>query len=293
MSDDSVKEIPPSPPPPWYRGRLLSMIQVALVAYAAFVLFMVAMENRLVYIPPERRDATLEAQSLGAEEVRFPSVDGTKLHGWLFSHENAQFAIVYFHGNGEDADHNLEWAARLRDRLQATVFVFDYRGYGHSEGHPAEAGVISDGIAAQRWLADRLKINTSDIVLYGRSLGGGVAIAAAEQLGARAIIAHGTFANMVDVAASRYPFMPVHTLMRNPFRSVPRIAHYQGPLLQIHGTQDTIVPIEFARPLYEAAPGKVKRFVEIAGGEHNDPLPEYGYNAVVEFLNSLPALTAK
>lgn len=293
MTAEAHEDISTPQARPWYQRTLLSTIRVVLLAYVLIVLLMVAMERRLVYMPPERHDATAEARSLGAEEVWFQAADGTKLHGWLLPRENAKFAIVYFHGNGEDADRNLEWAAELRDRLQATVFVFDYRGYGYSEGSPYEAGVISDGIAAQRWLADRLKLRTEDIVLYGRSLGGGVAVAAAEQLGARALIAHGTFANMVDVAAARYPFIPVHLLMRNSFRSVPRIAHYQGPLLQIHGTHDTVVPIEFARPLYEAAPSKNKRFVEIANGEHNDPLPEYGYKALVEFLEALPPVQSE
>jgi fermentation-respiration switch protein FrsA (DUF1100 family) len=290
MAAESAEEISTHRVRPWYRGVLFSVFRVALIAYAVVVVLLVAMENRLVYMPPTHRDSRAEAKSLGAEEVWFQADDGTKLHGWLFPRENAKHAIVYFHGNGEDADHNLEWAAELRDRLQATVFVFDYRGYGHSEGHPYETGVISDGIAAQRWLADRLKLDTADIVLYGRSLGGGVAVAAAEQLGARAIIAHGTFANMVDVAAAQYAFVPVRALMRNSFLSEQRISHYSGPLLQIHGTHDTIVPIKFARPLYEAAPGKIKRFVEIADGEHNDPLPEFCYGVLAEFLDSLPAL---
>ena len=195
---------------------------------------------------------------------------------------------MYFHGNGEDADLNVGTAAELRDQLQASILIFDYRGYGHSEGSPYEDGVVSDGIAAQSWLAERLKTRPGEIILYGRSLGGGVAIAAAEELGAQAVIVHGTFANMVDVAAGRYPFVPVRTLMRNTYRSQQRIANYDGPFLQLHGTRDIVVPIELAKPLCEAAPSATKRFVEIENGTHNGPLPEYCFATIVEFLDSLP-----
>jgi uncharacterized protein len=266
----------------------MSGLRITLASYVALCLLLIGMESRLVYHPPLPRQVLQEAQLLGGEEVWFTAPDETKLHGWFFPRENAPYAILYFHGNGEDADLNIDLAARLRDRLQASVFIFDYRGYGHSGGSPYEDGVVSDGIAAQRWLAERLKIEPKEIILYGRSLGGGVAIAAAAELGARAVIVHGTFANMVDVAASRYPFVPVRSLMRNPYRSQQRIANYQGPFLQFHGTRDVVVPMELAKPLCEAVPSASKQFVEIDGGGHNDPLPEYCLVVLMEFLDSLP-----
>ena len=285
---DQTPLTPETKPRPTYRRRLARVTRVLLVSYLAVCLLLVAMESRLVYHPPIPCDVIQAAQSLSAEEVWFTSSDDTKLHGWFFPLIGASRAIVYFHGNGEDADLNLDTGAELRDRLHASVFIFDYRGYGHSEGRPYENGVISDGVAAQRWLADRLQIAPEDVILYGRSLGGGVAIAAAELLGAKAVIAHGTFANMVDVAAGRYPFVPVRTLMRNQYRSQQRIANYPGPFLQFHGTRDVIVPIELARPLCEAAPGSVKQFVEIENTGHNEPLPDFGFDVMNEFLDSLP-----
>jgi pimeloyl-ACP methyl ester carboxylesterase len=167
--------------------------------------------------------------------------------------------------------------------------VFDYRGYGHSEGVPTENGVISDGIAAQKWLAKRTNLSPREVILYGRSLGGGVAVACAETLNARALIVENTFANMVDVAADRYPIFPVRWLMRNCYFSQERISRYQGPFLQFHGTNDVVVPIELARPLCAACPTDQKQFIEIPDGDHNSPLPEFCYEALVKFLDSLPA----
>jgi uncharacterized protein len=287
-----VSKFPPDPREQharaWYRRLLFSVARIALLCYIAFCLLMVSMEGRLVYHPPRPSNVIEEATELGAEEVWFSAEDQTRLHGWFFPHSNAKNAIVYFHGNGEDADVNIENVARLRDRLQSSIFIFDYRGYGHSEGSPFEEGVVSDGIAAQHWLAKRLNLMPDEIVLYGRSLGGAVAIATAEQSGAKGVVVQSTFANMVDVAADRYPFLPVRSLMRNCYLSQQRIAKYDGPFLQFHGTRDTVVPIELARPLCEACPSTSKRFVEISDGIHNGPLPEDCYDTLVEFLKTLP-----
>lgn len=288
MSDELIDTVLTPQPRSWYRRLFISTVRVSLLTYLALCLLLVAMESRLVYHPPISRDATQEARALGGEEIWFNAADNTKLHGWFFPAADTSSAVLYFHGNGEDAERNIDLAVELRDRLGMPVFVIDYRGYGHSEGSPNESDVIADGIDAQRWLAEKLNIKTDDIILYGRSLGGGVAVAAAEQLGAKAVVVYGTFANMVDVAAGRYPFVPVRSLMRNPYRSQQRIANYKGPFLQFHGNRDIVVPIELARPLYEAAPCATKRFVEIENGGHNDPLPQFCYDALVEFLDSLP-----
>ena len=272
------------------RRITLSIIRLVLLVYVGVCGLMMAMESRIVYQPPLPSDSVQEAEQHGAEEVWFLAEDQTKLHGWFFpaNDKGSTRAILYLHGNGEDADQNVPFAADLRDRLQASVFVFDYRGYGHSEGTPFESGVVSDGLAAQRWLAERVKLKPDQIILYGRSLGGAVAVAAAAQLGARGLILINTFANMTDVAAAHYSFLPVRYLMRNRFALCEQIAKYSGPVLQFHGTADTVIPIQFGRPLCDAAPTTSKQFVEIPDGNHNDPLPEYCYDALVEFLDSLP-----
>lgn len=242
------------------------------------------MESSLIYMPPPIRDSHLQAQKLGGEEVWFHSKDQTKLHGWYFPQSDSTRAIVYFHGNGEDADQNVQLGAHLRDCLNASVLVFDYRGYGHSEGTPFEEGIISDAIAAQQWIAEQTHLSPSEVILFGRSLGGGVAVAAAEQLGAKAILLHSTFANMDDIAANQYRFVPVRFLMRNPFRSIERMKHFDGPVLQFHGTADELIPIEFTQPLFDAVTNKHKKFVEIPHGRHNDPLADDFCEVVNEFL---------
>lgn len=270
------------------RNLLWRIVRPLLVSYLVVCLLLVVLERHLVYYPPTPLPNDQQAKQLGAEEVWLLAADGTKLHGWFFPHNDPRFAMLYGHGNGEDAERNSRLMARLRDELQASVFIFDYRGYGLSEGTPHEAGVIMDGLAAQRWLAERMRIATNEVVLYGRSLGGGVMVALAEQLGAKALVVHGSFANMTDVGAERYFWLPVRLLMRNRFLSEERIKNYAGPLLQIHGTADNVVPLKLAKPLLAASPSKLKRFIEVPGGTHNDRLSPDVLDSVKEFLEELP-----
>ncbi len=113
-------------------------------------------------------------------------------------------------------------------------------------------------------------------------------VALAEQLGAKALIVHSSFANMTDVGADRYFWLPVRLLMRNRYPSEERIKNYEGPLLQIHGTADGVVPLKLAKPLFDASPSEHKRFIEVPGGTHNGPLSQDVFDALIEFLDELP-----
>jgi hypothetical protein len=255
-----------------------------LVAYLLVVLLMTFLETWLVYPIPPVGSGNWNPAGLAHEEVRFAAEDGTQLYGWFVPHAEPKHWLVYCHGNGEDVARNADLAAQLRDSLEASVFLFDYRGYGHSAGRPDEAGCIADGVAAQRWLAERAGVAPGEIVLMGRSLGTAVAIAVAAEHGARALVLENAFTRMTDVAAGHYPWLPVRWLMRNRYDSLSRIARFDGPVFASHGTSDRIVPIEFARQLFAAIPSEHKRFLEFPGLDHNDPPPGGYYAQVADFL---------
>ncbi len=249
---------------------------------------MMFLESWLVYVPPNpNRTGAWDREQPDRRDVSFVAEDGTRLHGWYYPHEQPQHAVVYFHGNAEDVAQNGGAMAHLRDALQASVLVFDYRGYGKSEGSPYESGLILDGLAAQRWLADELGVGTEDVVLIGRSLGGGVAVAVAEQQGAKALVLQNTFANMAEVAAGKFPWLPVRLIMRNQYPSSRRIKAYDGPLLQMHGTDDEVVPIAQGRKLFEAAPTEQKKFLQNEGLTHNAPLPKRCTDEMIRFLGEI------
>jgi fermentation-respiration switch protein FrsA (DUF1100 family) len=203
---------------------------------------------------------------------------------------------VYCHGNGEHVADQANLVFRLQAHLAATVFVYDYRGYGRSRGVPTERGCVADGLAAQRWLAEREGVELDDIVVMGRSIGGGVAVAMAADQGARALVLESTFSKMTDVAARLYPFLPVRIVMRNRYNSMKRIKNYQGPVFQCHSPHDEIIHVDLAQRLHAAIPGQTKQFYEIPYQRHNDTPPPAYYAALGAFLDrvddqsrSLPA----
>lgn len=263
---------------------LFRVVRLPLLAYLLLCLLMTFIETWLVYpIPPVSR-ADWNPTDLGHKDVWFESDDGTRLHGWLVEHPEPEHVVLYYHGNGAQVADNAQLMTLLREQLDATVMVFDYRGYGKSEGKPHEAGVIADGMAAQRWIAQHAGIDADEVVLIGRSIGGGVAIASAAELGAKALVLQSTFASMVDTAAMHYPWLPVRTLMRNRYDSLSRIANYEGPVLQSHGTDDRVVLHEQGKQLFEAIPSTEKEFITHEGGMHNTPQPPGYYEKLREFL---------
>ena len=283
---ESPKSIETSGTAPRSRLTAWRVLRTLVVVYVAICLLMMGMETTLVYPAPFARK-NVSANDYGFEDVTFQSVDKTALHGWFLGHPDPRFGLVYFHGNGEDITNNADLGRWFRDSLSASVLLFDYRGYGRSEGRPHEAGLIADGLAAQRWLANRMEVPTDQLVLVGRSLGGAVAVASAQRQGARALILQNTFAEMTDVAAATYPWLPVRWLMRNRYPAREWIGGYPGPLLQCHGTEDNVIPLSQGQELFDVAPCQPKRFVENVGVGHNGPLPQQYLQSLVEFLEDL------
>lgn len=223
------------------------------------------------------------------EDVWIDSSDGVRLHGWLAEPARgpARAVVLYTHGNGGNVTNRRHVIELFRDRMNATVLVFDYRGYGRSDGRPTEVGVLDDARAARRWLAARAGVREGDVVLAGHSLGGGVAVDLAARDGTRGLILEGTFTNLPDVAASHVPLLPVRSVMQTRLDSVAKIGAYRGPLLVVHGDADRIVPYSLGRRLFEAA-NEPKQFVTIPGGNHNEHYtPEY-VAALDRFIASLP-----
>jgi fermentation-respiration switch protein FrsA (DUF1100 family) len=223
----------------------------------------------------------------GGEDAWITTADGVKLHGRFYEHTNPRGVVLFCHGNAGSV---AEWGAAARQfshRHQSTVLVFDYRGYGRSGGSPSEAGILRDGRAARRWLAERTHVDEADLILLGRSLGGAVAVDLAVDGGARGLILESTFTSLPDVASQHLPWMLPHWNMTQRLNSLSKIGRYEGPLLQSHGDDDQVIPFVLGQKLHDAAPGP-KRFVVIRGADHNDPQSPDWDEAVDEFLDSLP-----
>jgi uncharacterized protein len=293
---DAHSEPPGAPSPPVRTAarrawRIVRLALIGAVAYLLVVVYMMAMENSLIYIPSVYPDGYWNPPGLEFEDAWFEAADGTKLHGWYVPHPNPRAVVLFAHGNAGNLSHRYELLQSLAE-LGVSVMIFDYRGYGRSTGSPSEAGVLADARAARRWLAKRAGIKESDIVLMGESLGGGVMVDLAATDGARALILENTFTSLPDVAAYHYPWLPVRWLMRSQLNSAAKIGRYHGPLLQFHGDADTIIPFEMGRQLFEAA-NDPKHLVVISGGDHNDPRSDAFFAALDQFLTQLHETAGK
>jgi fermentation-respiration switch protein FrsA (DUF1100 family) len=263
----------------WWRA-----VRIGLLAYFGVALLLMFLENRLVYHPVAYPVGDWSPAGLSFADAQFSADDGTPLHGWYIAHEQPRAVVLFLHGNAGNIAGRAEFLRGVH-ALRVSVLALDYRGYGRSEGSPTESGVIADARAARKWLSAKTGAPETGIVLWGESLGCGVAVELAAD-GARALVLESAFTSLPDVAAHHYPWMPVRLLMRNRMRAVDKIEQFKGPLLQSHGDADSVIPYELGRRLFEAADDP-KEFVTIRGGDHNDPRSKQFWQAVDRFLDRL------
>ncbi len=260
------------------------MLYVVAIVYVGSMVMLVLLENSIVYPVP---GGEFQRQIKRAESVDFESADGMALHGWFLNRPDAAHTIVYFHGNGEDINRAWPRIEYLAHRLNASIFLFDYRGYGNSEGKPGEAGLVADGQAAVEWTSQRTGLAVSELILIGRSIGGGVACQVAAGQPPKALVLISAFSSMVNVAAEKYPVFPVRWLMRNRYDNIGALANFSAPLLQIHGQQDRIVPCQNGRRLFDSVPCENRRFLVIDDRGHNDLGVDDFVDELVVFLETL------
>jgi fermentation-respiration switch protein FrsA (DUF1100 family) len=221
------------------------------------------------------------------EDVWFRSPDGVRLNGWFAAAERPRAVVLYAEGNAGNIT-GRRWVLDLfRDRMRASVLIFDYRGYGRSEGSPSQAGALSDARAARHWLAGRAGVAEGDIVLVGHSLGGAVVVDLAARDGARGLVLENTLSSLADVTERHFGRL-ARLLVTSRLDSVTKIGDYSGPLLQTHGDADTVIPYGQGRRLFEAA-NEPKRFVGVPGGDHNDPPAREYLEELDRFFDMLPS----
>ncbi|MDB2687648.1 alpha/beta hydrolase, partial [Mariniblastus sp.] len=196
--------------------------------------------------------------------------------------------ILHCHGNGENiAQVGAFTAKQFSQVLQANVFIFDYRGFGKSEGSPYEAGVKEDADAALAWLCEKDGVKPADVVIVGHSLGGGLACYLAKKHGCKALILQRTFSSLPDAAARKYWMFPVRLIMRNRLNSAETIKSCDVPLFQSHGEKDTLIPIDLGRKLFDNSPSSKKKFFPVSGMSHWDPLPQQYWVELKAFIEEV------
>lgn len=274
-----------------FRNRWLRL--ALRLAIAAIVLFIMLrwFEQSQVYHPT--REVVGSPKVLGAsyQDVSFQTSDGLKLHGWFIpgtTNESRQGAVfIVCHGNGGNISHRLEQCGRLL-RTGAGVFIFDYRGYGNSEGSPSEEGTYLDAQAAYNYLRPKIPLKAK-VIAYGESLGGAVATELAKREAVDGLVLQSTFTSVPDCGAELFPWLPVRMLGRIRYDTLSKLPDLKVPVLVMHSRSDTLIGFHHAEKNF-AAVRSPKRLVELRG-DHNDPVwdePEFG-KALEEFLKTVNA----
>jgi fermentation-respiration switch protein FrsA (DUF1100 family) len=263
---------------------LLKWLIVVAAVFGGVVALIYFAQRSLMYYPDRQRTPPAMAGLYEAREIVLDTADGEKVIVWYVPGKQNKPLILYFHGN----------AGSLRDRADRFrtlagfgygIVALSYRGYGGSTGSPSETGLMADAEAAYAFAAARAPAER--IVLFGESLGTGIAVALAATHRTGGLILQGAFTSAIDVGARVYWFLPVRLLMKDPFRSDTRIGKVTVPLLMLHGERDGVVPIAFGDRLFALA-NEPKQFVRFRGGGHVD-LDQYGaLNDVRTFIDRLP-----
>ncbi|MEN8179236.1 MAG: alpha/beta hydrolase [Pseudomonadota bacterium] len=245
------------------------LILVGGLIYLALLLYVYLNQANLIHLPgiPSRQvGATPQRIGLAYERVELVTSDGLSLEGWFVPVEQPRATLLFLHGNAGNISHRLE-SLQLFHQLGLAVFIFDYRGYGNSEGQPTEAGIYQDAEAAWSYLTDIRGIPSGEILLFGRSLGGSVAAYLAERYQTLGLVLESTFTSIPDMAAELYPWFPAKTLAKFQYDTRSRLPNIEMPILVIHSAEDEIIPYAHGWELFERA-REPKRFLQLQG-DHN------------------------
>lgn len=249
-------------------GRaILSLVATFAVVWAAVLALASLLQDRLLYFPVRRLEASPAAYGLRSEELRLTASDGVRLHGWWIR-GGGERVVLLFHGNAGNVSHRLDRAKLFVERLKVDLWLVDYRGYGLSDGKPSEAGLYRDGLAIYDAARER-GFPPERIVLLGESLGCAVAVEVALARPCSGLVLETPFLSVPALARRHYPFVP-GLLIRARYDAGSGIGRIAAPKLIVAAERDEIAPVSHARRLFDLARPPKELFV-VPGAGHNDP----------------------
>jgi len=265
--------------------RLLLNISILAVAvYCGLVFLLYIFQRNLLYHPstknPKPADYSISEMSL----VEIITSDGLKLDAWFKPAEEGKQTILYLHGNAGHLGHR---SIKVKKYLDAGfgLLLLGYRGYGGNSGKPSEKKLYIDGRAALHFLI-KYQVPLSKTIIYGESLGTGVAVEIARNLQINCLVLEAPFSSMTDVATHHFFYLPTRFLLKDHYNSIGKINEIIAPIFFVHGEMDTVVPWEFGKRLYDAAP-QPKELLLIENANHNN-LYEFGAsNAIIKFIERI------
>ena len=242
-------------------------------------------QSRLIFHPTRELTTTPTDQGLTYVDAAIPTADGELLHAWFIPHAAASASVLFLHGNGGNISDRPLTLARLH-AMGLNVLMLDYRGYGQSTGVPSARGTFADARAGWNYLIEEQDVHPNSIIIYGRSLGGAVAIELASQTNPRAVIVESTFTSIAAMASDIYPYLPTRMLLRHKYPSIDTITRIKAPLFIAHSDEDDLIPRQHGQRLFQVAP-EPKQFYRLVGS-HNEAFAASGeayYDALKQFVD--------
>ncbi|MEJ2142371.1 MAG: alpha/beta hydrolase [Gammaproteobacteria bacterium] len=265
-------------------GTIITFLAVGLLVLNAWFYFL---QPGMLFYPYKTLDAIPADWGLSYENVAITTSDNIQLHGWYLPNKKSKQVILFFHGNGGNISHRGDSLKIFHD-LGLNVLIIDYRGYGMSEGELSEQGIYTDARAAWKYLQEKLGYKTSDIIIFGRSLGGAVAAKLSSQVKPRALILESTFSSVRDMASRALPVVSNFVYLRFGFNTESTIKRVTAPVLVVHSPDDEIIPYYLGQKVFNSA-NTPKYFYQLRGG-HNDGFIQSmpGYREMLRtFIESL------
>lgn len=266
-------------PPREKRQNLLrvtfAVLKLLLAIYLCLLTGLYSCQRYVEYVAVSPYPGTPKQNGVGEMSivtVRTP--DNLSLIGWFAGPKKPNGKIVVlFHGQGIHIGYN---AFKARYFLDAGygIFMAEYRGFAGNPGSPTEEGLYNDGRGVMQWLKDQ-HYPPSQVVVYGESLGTGVAVEIAAEFPVAGLILEAPYSSAVEIGEMRYPFFPISFLMKDHLDSLSKIGRVKAPLLVVHGSEDTIIPIKYSRKLFDAA-NEPKQFITMQGIGHPPELYQHG-----------------
>ena len=246
---------------------LISVGLILFLFYAVILVIVYFKQERMLYFPEKEIWQTPDNISLKYDEINFKTKDGFNISGWYIPAENEKGVLLFCHGNAGNISHRLE-SINIFNSLNLSVLIFDYRGYGKSEGKPSEHGTYLDAEAAWDYLINVKGKSPKEIIIFGRSLGGAVAAEIAVRKNPAALIIESCFTSVPELGKTFYPWLPVKLISKFKYSTIDKIGSINCPKLIIHSPEDEIISFRHGKALYENAL-QPKEFLKIKGG-HNE-----------------------
>lgn len=250
-------------------NAMLKFILVIIASYVLLIAVVYLMQGRMLYLPNVAgRALTMTPKDAGMDyqDVSIDTADGVTLHGWFIAGQTSQ-VLLFFHGNAGNISHRLASIQQFHD-LGLSVLIIDYRGYGQSSGTTSEKGIYRDAEAAWRYLTEDRSISASNIVIFGRSLGGSAASWLAARHQPLALIVESSFTSVPDVAQEIYPWLPVRWLSTLSHATGDYVRDVHCPILVVHSREDDIIPFHHGEDIFASA--NEPRTLLVLRGTHND-----------------------